>query len=174
MAGPEASPRVQLAGAARGPAHHPPNRTPELANRENAGVASRNRPQSAFSGPPSVPKGPEPGAFLGVHRQRPKLQRLVGWGARDRTWDDGTKARCLTAWLRPNRYPYRKGPQLSPKGRTISTGRPAAPNLTPTFAGEWRGSQLCYKNQGVATRGRRIIMRHSGADAKFGPVKRAR
>lgn len=26
-----------------------------------------------------------------------------GWGARIRTWDGGTKTRCLTAWLRPNR-----------------------------------------------------------------------
>jgi hypothetical protein len=25
-----------------------------------------------------------------------------GWGARIRTWDHGTKARCLTAWPRPN------------------------------------------------------------------------
>ncbi len=26
---------------------------------------------------------------------------LNGWGARIRTWDRGTKTRCLTAWLRP-------------------------------------------------------------------------
>src|SRR3954452_12700703 len=26
---------------------------------------------------------------------------MVGWGARIRTWDRGTKTRCLTAWLRP-------------------------------------------------------------------------
>ena len=25
-----------------------------------------------------------------------------GWGARIRTWDHGTKTRCLTTWLRPN------------------------------------------------------------------------
>ena len=25
-----------------------------------------------------------------------------GWGARIRTWDHGTKARCLTTWPRPN------------------------------------------------------------------------
>ena len=24
-----------------------------------------------------------------------------GWGARIRTWDHGTKTRCLTAWPRP-------------------------------------------------------------------------
>jgi hypothetical protein len=26
----------------------------------------------------------------------------IGWGARIRTWDRGTKTRCLTTWLRPN------------------------------------------------------------------------
>ena len=26
---------------------------------------------------------------------------VVGWGARIRTWDAGTKNRCLTAWRRP-------------------------------------------------------------------------
>ena len=28
--------------------------------------------------------------------------RHVGWGARIRTWDHGTKARCLTTWPRPS------------------------------------------------------------------------
>jgi hypothetical protein len=27
--------------------------------------------------------------------------RGTGWGARIRTWDRGTKTRCLTTWLRP-------------------------------------------------------------------------
>src|SRR5207237_930998 len=27
---------------------------------------------------------------------------VYGWGARIRTWDRGTKTRCLTTWLRPN------------------------------------------------------------------------
>ncbi len=31
---------------------------------------------------------------------RTKLK--IGWGARIRTWDGGTKNHCLTAWLRPN------------------------------------------------------------------------
>ena len=34
--------------------------------------------------------------------REPEIPRLGGWGARIRTWDHGTKARCLTAWLRPN------------------------------------------------------------------------
>ena len=29
------------------------------------------------------------------------VTELNGWGARIRTWDRGTKTRCLTAWLRP-------------------------------------------------------------------------
>ncbi len=28
-------------------------------------------------------------------------RRFYDWGARIRTWDRGTKTRCLTAWLRP-------------------------------------------------------------------------
>src|SRR5882724_10521834 len=34
---------------------------------------------------------------------------LIGWGARIRTWDHGTKTRCLTAWPRPNRRPVACG-----------------------------------------------------------------
>jgi hypothetical protein len=34
-------------------------------------------------------------------RSGPTL-RGEDWGARIRTWDHGTKTRCLTAWLRPN------------------------------------------------------------------------
>ena len=39
--------------------------------------------------------------------------RHVGWGARIRTWDHGTKTRCLTAWPRPSESGgrvYRDGP----------------------------------------------------------------
>ena len=38
----------------------------------------------------------------GGGREVSLIPRLVGWGARDRTWDHGIKTRCLTAWLRPN------------------------------------------------------------------------
>ena len=31
-----------------------------------------------------------------------------GWGARIRTWDRGTKTRCLTTWLRPTAAEYRR------------------------------------------------------------------
>ena len=31
--------------------------------------------------------------------------RHGGWGARIRTWDRGTKTRCLTTWLRPRDRP---------------------------------------------------------------------
>src|SRR5579871_437281 len=30
-----------------------------------------------------------------------RVDWISGWGARIRTWDHGTKTRCLTAWLRP-------------------------------------------------------------------------
>src|SRR5262249_38678978 len=50
------------------------------------------------------------GGHLGsaVARRRDRRRRIesgwivLGWGARIRTWDGGTKTRCLTAWLRPN------------------------------------------------------------------------
>ena len=48
-------------------------------------------PSSALLREPSV----------SVERE-PETPRLGGWGARIRTWDHGTKARCLTAWPRPN------------------------------------------------------------------------
>jgi hypothetical protein len=34
-------------------------------------------------------------------------QGMNGWGARIRTWDRGTKTRCLTTWLRPTAFEYR-------------------------------------------------------------------
>src|SRR3954451_14447546 len=48
--------------------------------------------------------GRSPSTFLHSrknHRRARGLLRLLGWGARIRTWDGGTKTRCLTAWLRP-------------------------------------------------------------------------
>ena len=40
-----------------------------------------------------------------------------GWGARIRTWDHGTKTRCLTAWPRPIRSRTRILPWSSHRGR---------------------------------------------------------
>ena len=37
--------------------------------------------------------------------------RHVGWGARIRTWDHGTKARCLTTWPRPSESGRRVYPE---------------------------------------------------------------
>src|ERR1044071_6153394 len=51
-------------------------------------------------------------AIRACQKREPENSRLGGWGARDRTWDDGTKARCLTAWLRPNSRPFWKGGNL--------------------------------------------------------------
>ena len=47
-----------------------------------------------------------PGAEAAGHDDAARSDRASwtssdGWGARIRTWDRGTKTRCLTAWLRP-------------------------------------------------------------------------
>ena len=51
-----------------------------------------------------------------------------GWGARIRTWDHGTKTRCLTTWPRPRAgtavYPDRQSGQ---PGGSVSAGREGAP-----------------------------------------------
>ena len=50
--------------------------------------------------------GAHPRAESGRHHdgsERPlTVRRHGGWGARIRTWDHGTKTRCLTTWPRPN------------------------------------------------------------------------
>src|SRR2546430_17287972 len=50
-------------------------------------------------------------------------QRRNGWGARIRTWDRGTKTRCLTTWLRPTTV------RLSPETgvNTAARAKPAQP-----------------------------------------------
>src|SRR5262249_39231825 len=48
---------------------------------------------------------PHAGAQPAGHHDRREVgaggHGLDGWGARIRTWDPGTKPRCLTTWLRP-------------------------------------------------------------------------
>jgi hypothetical protein len=44
--------------------------------------------------PGAEPAGHDDSCEVGAHGSD-------GWGARIRTWDRGTKTRCLTAWLRP-------------------------------------------------------------------------
>ena len=56
-----------------------------------------------------------PGSEAGGHddgcdRAVAHVGGIDGWGARIRTWDRGTKTRCLTAWLRPTAAEYRRGP----------------------------------------------------------------
>src|SRR2546426_462447 len=51
----------------------------------------------------------------------------LGWGARIRTWDRGTKTRCLTTWLRPRAFRtlfYRRSPKT--KKRPIRAKTTAA------------------------------------------------
>ena len=45
-------------------------------------------------------RGLHPRSLTGRHHDRSEIV-LQGWGARIRTWDRGTKTRCLTTWLRP-------------------------------------------------------------------------
>ncbi len=54
--------------------------------------------------------------------------RHVGWGARIRTWDHGTKTRCLTTWPRPSEsgrrvYPA-AGPPVPERTRRAAEPRP--------------------------------------------------
>ena len=71
------------------------------------GVAERMR----VPRPPAMTTAASLGAGFGHGRH-------VGWGARIRTWDHGTKTRCLTAWPRPSesgRRVYPDGP-VAPAG----------------------------------------------------------
>ena len=46
--------------------------------------------------------GPHPRAQARGHDDGCEFAVIIGgWGARIRTWDRGTKTRCLTTWLRP-------------------------------------------------------------------------
>jgi hypothetical protein len=47
-------------------------------------------------------RGLHPRAEAGRHDDGCKIANHQNWGARIRTWDRGTKTRCLTTWLRPN------------------------------------------------------------------------
>ena len=44
---------------------------------------------------------PRPPAITTTATIASSAHQLDGWGARIRTWDRGTKTRCLTTWLRP-------------------------------------------------------------------------
>src|SRR4249919_832701 len=68
--------------------------------------------------------GPHSRAEAGRHddgSERPlSIPRHEGWGARIRTWDHGTKTRCLTAWLRPRASGHlaTQGGSSAPTGRS--------------------------------------------------------
>src|SRR4029079_14781308 len=67
-------------------------------------------------------RGPHPGPEASGHHdssESRRHQRLNdGWGARIRTWDHGTKTRCLTTWPRPTAgtavYPARSPDPSAP------------------------------------------------------------
>ena len=61
--------------------------------------------------------------------------RHVGWGARIRTWDHGTKTRCLTAWPRPSEsgrrvYPDVRSSRVCQRRSSSSTARATAASTT--------------------------------------------
>ena len=63
--------------------------------------------------------------------------RHVGWGARIRTWDHGTKARCLTTWPRPSEsgrrvYPAARSIRASQRRSSRSTASATAARIATT------------------------------------------
>src|SRR5204862_91174 len=68
----------------------------------------------------------EPGGHHDSCWLRVAQRRVNGWGARIRTWDRGTKTRCLTTWLRPTAFEYRnrkkEAPRCAPDGRAGEAG----------------------------------------------------
>src|SRR5205085_2011562 len=79
-------------------------------------------------------------------------QRWVnGWGARIRTWDRGTKTRCLTTWLRPTAVEYRnrndRSPRCAPDGRAGEAG-PASKRHRQRRRRTWlRPTAVEYRNR---------------------------
>ena len=65
--------------------------------------------------------------------------RHVGWGARIRTWDHGTKTRCLTTWPRPSESGRRVYPAAR-STREVSGGRAGARSAQRPRAGRRRRS----------------------------------
>ena len=78
------------------PASRPPRSPSRPCGGRGAGGSASARPSaSRVPSPPAMTT-----AASGVSVTSGGAQ-LDGWGARIRTWDRGTKTRCLTAWLRP-------------------------------------------------------------------------
>src|SRR5436305_3708488 len=71
-------------------------------------------------------RGLHPRTKSGRHDDGCKVAWGQGWGARIRTWDRGTKTRCLTTWLRPTAFEYRnrndEAPRCAPDGRAGEAG----------------------------------------------------
>ena len=83
--------------------------------------------------------------------------RHVGWGARIRTWDHGTKARCLTTWPRPSEsgrrvYPDARSPRVLSR---VTAGRGAARSERRRQAGRPRGPPAHRRARCRRARGRR-------------------
>ena len=89
--------------------------------------------------------------------------RHVGWGARIRTWDHGTKTRCLTTWPRPSESGRRVYPDTrSHRAGRVSAGRggalPATTAARTTTHGEHEHADRarCRRGRGRRSAGRRL------------------
>ena len=89
---------------------HPRGRAPRRQRAGPARVSARLRSPSRRRGGRGADAGAwGRGSACAFPGRRPsrllrawrRSRLLNGWGARIRTWDHGTKTRCLTAWLRP-------------------------------------------------------------------------
>src|SRR5918992_1374284 len=65
---------------------------------------------------------PKPAAMTTAPRLLGSVLDIGSWGARIRTWDHGTKTRCLTTWPRPT-----EGPGTLAGAHVASGQRPAEP-----------------------------------------------
>src|SRR5439155_5837304 len=73
----------------------------------------------------------EPGGHYDSCWLRVAQRRVNGWGARIRTWDRGTKTRCLTTWLRPTVAEYRNHNDRHRKDAAALGCAPSAGPITP-------------------------------------------
>ena len=81
--------------------------------------------------------------------------RHVGWGARIRTWDHGTKARCLTTWPRPSESGRRVYPDGAVDPARVSGGRAGARPAQPPREARRRRSRARRRTRCRRERARR-------------------
>ncbi len=93
------------------------------------GADEFSAPQARNSYESSLPRKVKAGIAGRLFAETGGLSSEKNWGARIRTWDHGTKTRCLTTWLRPNAASpeeYRACRFGTGPRSDASTGRPRA------------------------------------------------